>query len=193
MKLDQQMHREVTALVVEEAHRVHILVDQLTALTLLQSAGSSLAAEPVHLVHLARRVCVREGARRPELDLRLAALDSSPGIALGDEGFIAQALTILIENAGKYGGSARTVEIDVRPAGSEVAVHVLDRGPGLGGAEPERLFALYERGAPEGAVAGTGIGLYVARQIVAAMGGRVWAKDREGGGSDFGFALPSAR
>ncbi len=193
MQLDQETQGEVAALVVEEANRVHILVDQLTALTLLQSAGSSLSAEPVQLVHLARRVGVREAARRPGLDLRLPGLDSSMPVALGDEGFIAQVLTILIDNAGKYAGLAPTVEIDVRPAGSEVAVHVLDRGPGLCGAEPERLFALYQRGAPEGAAAGSGIGLYVARQIVVAMRGRIWARDREGGGADFGFALPVAR
>jgi two-component system sensor histidine kinase KdpD len=192
MQLDEQIHREVAALVVEEANRVHMLVDQLTSLTLLQSAGSSLRSEPVHLVHLARRVGAREAARRPGLELRLPEIESDMAVGLGDEGFVAELLTILIDNAAKYGGAAPTVEIRVRPTGSEVEVHVLDQGPGLRGAEPGRLFALYQRSAPDGATAGSGIGLYVARQIAVAMRGRVWARDREEGGADFGFALPAA-
>jgi signal transduction histidine kinase len=192
-RLDDETHEEVAALVVEEANRIHMLVDQLTALTLLQSAGSSFPLEPVHLVHLARRIGAREAARRPGLELRLPDIDSGTAAALGDEGFVAQLLTILIDNAAKYGASTLPVELIVRAADGEVAVHVLDRGPGLRGAEPGQLFALYQRASPDGATAGSGIGLYVARQIAVAMRGRVWARDREGGGADFGFALPMAR
>jgi signal transduction histidine kinase len=189
-QLDEATRSEVAALLIEEADRVHVLVEQLTALTLLQSTGSFLASEPVHLVHLARKIGIRESARRAGLDLRIPLLNSTPGIALGDESYVAQVLTILIDNATKYAGSAGTVEILVRPIGGEVAVHVLDRGPGLGRAEPERLFDLFERSAVQG-VKGSGIGLYVVRQIMVAMQGRVWAKDRAGGGADFGFALPA--
>jgi K+-sensing histidine kinase KdpD len=191
-QLDEETRGEVASLVVEEANRVHILVEQLTTLTLLHSAGSALASEPVHLVHLVRKVGAREAARRPGLNVRVPPLASGVSAALGDEDSIAQVLTILIDNAAKYAGSTRSLEISVHPAGSEVAVHVLDRGPGLRGAEPERLFGLFHRGEPEGAT-GSGIGLYVARQIVIALRGRVWAKDREGGGADFGFALPLAK
>jgi K+-sensing histidine kinase KdpD len=193
MHLDADTHAEVATLLVEEAHRVHILVEQLTALTLLQSGGASIASEPVHLLHLARRVGVREAARRSNMDLRVPHLDSSATIALGDEGFIGQVLTILIDNAAKYGEPTRGVELVVRPAGSEVAVHVLDRGPGLQGADPDELFRLFQRADHDRQVAGSGIGLYVASQIVVAMGGRIWAQDRDGGGADFGFALPAVR
>ncbi len=193
MDLDPARHAEVANLLVEEAHRVHILVEQLSALTLIQSGGTMIASEPVHLLHLARRVGAREAARRSDLELWVPDLGSGGTIALGDEGTIAQALTILIDNAAKYGKSSRGVEIAVRPAGEEVAVHVLDRGPGLQGADPDELFGLFRRAKQHAQVAGSGIGLYVARQIVLAMDGRVWAKDREGGGADFGFALPAVR
>jgi signal transduction histidine kinase len=189
--LDQETHREVATLVVEEANRVHILIEQLTTLTLLQSGAAAIVSEPVHLVHLARKVGSRESARRPWMDLRLPDLGSPLAVAMGDEGFIAQVLTLLIDNAGKY-GARQTVEVEIRPNGSEVCVHVLDRGSGLQGFDADRLFDLFERATPDSATPGTGVGLYVVKQIVTAMGGRVWARDRADGGADFGFALPAA-
>ncbi len=190
--LDRATRAEVASLLVEEANRVSMLVEQLTTLTLLQSAGSSLAGDPIHLVHLVRKVGSREAARRPGLDLRLPRLASSAAVVLGDEGFIAQVLTILIDNAAKYAGGAGTVEIVIEPDGDEVGVHVLDHGPGLGTSDAERLFELFQRGRADGdGPGGLGIGLYVARQIVGVMHGRVWAHNRAGGGADFGFALPA--
>ena len=179
-RLNEATRDEVTALVVEEANRVNILIEQLTALTLLQSIGSAAASEPIHLVHLTRKVGAREARRRPGIHIQLPRLQPG-GIALGDEGLVDQVLTILIDNAAKYAAPTGEVEVTVEQAGDEIAVHVLDRGPGLQGADPERLFELFER-APihAGDGRGTGIGLYVASQIVAAMHGRIWAADRPG-------------
>ena len=192
--LDQATQEEVTGLVMEEANRVHLLIEQLTALTLVQSADAPLEAEPVHLVHLVRRVGAREARRRVGLDVRLPPLDAPRPVALGDEGFIAQVLAILIDNAAKHASSSSCVELTVEPARDRVAVHVLDRGPGLPAGAPARLFELFERAFPNAASpAGSGIGLYVAKQIIAAMGGSIWAKARAGGGADFGFSLPVAR
>jgi signal transduction histidine kinase len=189
--LDDVTRDEVTGLVVEEAHRVNLLIEQLTSLTLLHSIGSAAASEPVHLFHLVRRVGLREASRRSDLRLRLPRLEPRPTIALGDEAFIDQVLTILFDNAAKYAAPNGNVEVTVEQAGDEVAVHVLDDGPGLRGTDPRRLFELFER-APihAGDGRGTGIGLYVASQVVTAMHGRIWAADRPGGGGDFGFALP---
>jgi two-component system sensor histidine kinase KdpD len=189
--LDGATRDEVTALVVEEANRVNILIEQLTSLTLLHSIGSPTASEPVHMLHLVRRVGAREAKRRSGLRLRLPGLNPSRSIALGDAAFIDQVLTILIDNAAKYAAPNGEVEVSLEQAGEEVAVHVLDRGPGLQGANPEQLFELFERAALHaGDGRGTGIGLYVASQIVGAMHGRIWAADRLEGGADFGFALP---
>jgi K+-sensing histidine kinase KdpD len=191
-RLDDKTRDEVTGLVVDEANRVNILIEQLTALTLLHTIGSVAASEPVHLLHLVRKVGGREARRRSGVSLRLPRLDETNTIALGDEAFVAQVLTILIDNAAKYAANG-DVDVTVEHAGDEIAVRVLVRGPGLRGTDPAKLFELFER-APlhEGDGRGTGIGLYVASQIVAAMHGRIWAADRPGGGADFGFALPVA-
>ena len=192
-RLEDPARDEITALLLEEAHRVNILIEQLTALTRLQSMGSAVDVEPVNLLHLARRVGGREARRRPGMQLQLPRLQSSGPIALGNEGFIAEVLMIMIDNAAKYAGAYGEVEVTVEAAGNHAAVHVLDRGPGLDGTEPARLFELFARATLhrwDGR--GTGIGLYVASQIVAALRGRIWAANRPDGGADFGFALPLA-
>src|SRR6185369_15998935 len=74
--------------------------------------------------------------------------------------------------------------------GDGVAVRVLDEGPGIARAEVEQLFSLFYRSpATAASAAGAGIGLFVSRQLVDAMGGRMWARRRRGGGSEFGFSL----
>jgi two-component system sensor kinase FixL len=69
-----------------------------------------------------------------------------------------------------------------------VSLAVLDRGPNLTPAELETSFALTDDTAAR--ASGVGIGLFVCRRLVEAMHGRVWVQPREGGGAEFGFALP---
>ena len=71
-------------------------------------------------------------------------------------------------------------------------IRVLDDGPGLDAETADRLFDLYYR-APAAAVKapGAGIGLFVCRRIVTALGGQIWARQRASGGAEFGFSLPA--
>ena len=100
----------------------------------------------------------------------------------------------LLSNAAKYGGSGSTVTIVAEPSEEgedpEVIVRVLDDGPGFPEEETSRLFELFYRSpGTAGSAAGAGIGLFVCARLIAAMGGRIWAKPREGRGAEFGFAL----
>ena len=78
-----------------------------------------------------------------------------------------------------------------RTTADEVLVRVLDRGTGVSAEEAERLFELFYR-SPQATrtASGAGIGLYVSRGLITAMGGRIWTRPRDGGGSEFGFSLP---
>jgi len=187
--LEPDTRAEVSASLVEESHRLNDLIDQLIQLASLERRPRA-SLEPVHVVHTARRVIRRERHRLPRLDVRVVAGPHVPPV-LGDEGFVAQVVTILVDNAAKYGGTGGRVTVEVAQNGREVEVHVIDQGPGLPTEGREALFGLYHRGRP-GEIPdrpGTGIGLFVARAVVEAMGGRVWAENRKEGGADVGFAL----
>ena len=109
----------------------------------------------------------------------------------GDPTYVEQIVRNLLTNAVRYGAASGSgVQITAEETGGEVIVHVLDRGPGFGDADRERLFELFYRSDAARAVpGGAGIGLFVCRNLIEAMGGRIWAHPREGGGADFGFSL----
>ena len=72
----------------------------------------------------------------------------------------------------------------------EVLVRVLDGGPGFPAEETSRLFELFYRSPGTATTAtGAGIGLFVCARLIGAMGGRIWAAPRDGGGAEFGFSL----
>jgi two-component system sensor histidine kinase KdpD len=71
-----------------------------------------------------------------------------------------------------------------------VEVSIEDDGPGLAAADPEILFEKFQRGAPEGAVGGIGLGLAICRTILALHKGRIWAENRAPHGAAFRFTLP---
>ena len=109
-----------------------------------------------------------------------------------DEEYLAQIMRNLLSNAAKYSGAGSTVEVSLEDDDGEVIVRVCDNGPGITEDDAEHLFGLYYRSPRQAASApGAGIGLFVCRELVAAMGGRIWAKSREGGGAEFGFSLPA--
>jgi signal transduction histidine kinase len=100
-------------------------------------------------------------------------------------------LELLLENAAKYAPEGATIVVADWTEGSEVHVAVGDDGPGIPRAHRESVFEPFVRldgaGRP-----GTGVGLFAARRLVAAMGGRLWIEDKPAGGSQFVTALPRA-
>lgn len=110
-----------------------------------------------------------------------------------DRGRLAQVLDNLLDNAVKYSPKGAPIAIVVRRAGDEVLLEVRDSGAGIEAADLERVFERYYRS--EGALErtpGTGIGLALARDIVLAHEGRIWAtSEGQGKGSTFHVALPA--
>jgi two-component system sensor histidine kinase KdpD len=110
----------------------------------------------------------------------------------GDATYVEQACRNLIMASIHHAGPEpdRPLVIDIRsdPEAGEVTVAVLDHGPGL---PPEELDRAFELPSPSavGRLAGAGVGPFVCRLLVEAMGGRVWARNRPGGGLVMGFAL----
>jgi signal transduction histidine kinase len=95
----------------------------------------------------------------------------------------------LLDNALTYAGDAGEVVVRVEAVGNEARVAVADRGAGIAPEHLPRLFERFYRAEATGA-GGLGLGLYLARMLVAAHGGRVWVESTPGQGSTFTFALP---
>jgi signal transduction histidine kinase len=98
----------------------------------------------------------------------------------------------LVENAVKYSPGAPDVEIGVASDTEAVKVWVADRGMGVPDAEKAHIFDQFHRiDSPDtAAIGGSGLGLFIVRQLVEVQGGRINVADRDGGGSVFSFTLP---
>ena len=92
-----------------------------------------------------------------------------------------QILRNLLENAAKYSPAGTLVEVSAQQVGDEVIIAVLDRGPGIPPESVDHIFDLFYRDpASARSVAGSGIGLFVCRNLAEAMGGRLAVESRPG-------------
>ena len=108
-----------------------------------------------------------------------------------DPTYVEQVIRNLIGNAAKYSSDDTIVAVVAEVADTHVQVRIMDEGPGISSSEAGRLFELYYRSPATAAQsAGAGIGLFVCRALVEAMGGSIWARPRPTGGAEFGFTLP---
>jgi K+-sensing histidine kinase KdpD len=181
--------RDLALDVEEEADRLYRLVEDLLVLTRLERGSLEVGVEPVHLRHLITRIVAAEQARWPVTRF-LVRHDGATHLAKGEETYVEQVLRNLLANAAKYSPPGSTVQVVLEPRDGEIAIRVLDEGPGIEAGEIDQLFTLFYRSPRTAAKAsGAGIGLFVCNRLVMAMGGRTWARRRRGVGSEFGFAL----
>jgi two-component system sensor histidine kinase KdpD len=109
-----------------------------------------------------------------------------------DGRLIEQVLENLLDNASKYTPAGSEIRVSARALTRQIEVSVEDNGPGLPGKDPEVLFEKFQRGAPEGAAGGIGLGLAICRTIVGLHHGRIWAENRTPHGAAFRFSLPQS-
>jgi len=114
-----------------------------------------------------------------------------PMTAIGDETRFRQVLEQLLENESKYAPTEKGVSIGIWRQGDEVQVYVTDDGPGVPVEEWESVFEPFVRVAGRGRSRGSGIGLFAARRLMEAMGGRVFLEPNGYAGSRFVVALPA--
>jgi PAS domain S-box-containing protein len=182
---------EMVGDIAADAERLLAIVENLLLLSRLQ-AGVAPELEPQLLGHVVEREIAGFRQRRPEREVVFTA----PGrhvVVEADRGYLTLLIQNLLSNADKYGGQGR-IDVILQDDPAQAQITVLDRGLGIDGVSPEDLFTPFFRAKEAQKVAGgIGLGLPVCRRIVEAMGGRIWAAPREGGGSEFGFALPVSR
>lgn len=176
----------------DQSLRLARLVDDLAELSAAESAGVPRTPEVVDLADLARDAVT---ARLPEL--RTAGLsvatELQPGVLVSvDTGRLHQALGNVLANAARYCRPGDHVDVRVRAEGPEAVVELADSGPGIPPDELPHVFDRLWRGRAGRSVAGSGIGLAVARQIVLAHHGSVTAGSPAEGGTTIVVRLPLA-
>lgn len=156
-------------IIVEQADRLSRMVRQLLTVTRLESGALRPRPEVVALAPRVRRAW--EAIAVDEIPFRLD--DRSEGwLAIADVDQLDQVLWALLDNAVKYGRRGPVdVGIAADPESGRLRVTIVDHGPGVAEADRARLFGRFERGAEQGAEDGSGLGLYVSRELVRAMGG----------------------
>jgi signal transduction histidine kinase len=129
----------------------------------------------------------------PSIELAVSAPENAPPIA-ADADKARQVLTNLVDNAVKYSPDGGRVEVDVSIAGPRLRFTVRDQGLGIPPAEHRRIFEKFYRLDPDltRGVGGTGLGLYISRELLERMGGRIWVESSGRGGSTFVAELPIA-
>ena len=129
----------------------------------------------------------------PGIRLETIVSDPAPSVA-ADRDRVRQVLVNLVENAIKYSPDGGLVQVGVQPSEGTVTFHVRDEGLGIPVDEQGRIFEKFYRLDPEllRGVGGTGLGLYISRELAGRMQGSIWVDANAAGGSTFYFELPLA-
>ncbi len=187
--LDDETRRSVFADITEETERLQRLVEDVVALNRFGDNAGDIGAEPVLLQRVLPRVIASEEGRWPGVTFR-AEIEPNLPTVLADPTYVEQVFRNLLSNGAKYGGAGASIEVVAATGVNEVTVRILDDGPGFPAEETDRLFERFYRSpVTAGSASGAGIGLFVCARLMAAMGGRIWARPRPEGGAEFGFAL----
>ncbi|WP_437593732.1 AAA family ATPase [Sorangium sp. So ce1000] len=172
-----------------QTSRLARLVDELLDVTRMNAGRLSLTRAPIDLAALVREVVER---MRPQLaDARCRTqLDlGAPVVGQWDPDRLEQVVTNLLSNAMKY-GAGRPILIGLRRQADRALLVVRDEGIGIAEADQGRIFERFERAVSVRNFGGLGLGLYIARSIVASHGGSIRVQSRPGAGATFVVELP---
>jgi signal transduction histidine kinase len=188
---DEKTLGESLAVIEEESDRLNELIDNLLDASRLQAGALSLNMGDVALDDLSGRMANKF---RSQTDRHQFVLSFPPHfpVVRGDEARLEQVLGNLLTNAIKYSPGGGTIRVGGRIFPDRVEVTVSDQGIGIAPAEQTRVFDAFYRvdDAPTRRTQGTGLGLYLAKAVVEAHGGRIWVESEPGHGAVFGFSLP---
>jgi PAS domain S-box-containing protein len=174
-----------------EAQRLTVIVDALLSVARLEAGDLEVRLDKTDLRDVVTDVV--SSAQREFVNGRRFVIDvpEEPLDARADSEKVRQILANLVDNAVKFSPEGGTVTIAARRSGDAVQVRVVDQGSGVPAGEQERIFRKFYRAEAEQETGGTGLGLFIARGLATAMGGRLWIDADLGSGTSFVFELPT--
>ncbi|MCI0435087.1 MAG: HAMP domain-containing histidine kinase [Gemmatimonadetes bacterium] len=193
LRTDEERRHSIEV-VERETHRLIQLVDNVLQFSRAVRGGDTLALEPVELAPLARETiqAFEPLGRARDVTVRL---ECEEGIAArADAAALRRILLNLLDNAVKYGPRGQTVRVTIRHIGSDIRIAIEDQGPGVPHEDRARVFRPFQRLEREehSAVAGSGVGLAIVKDLADRMNGDIGIEDASGGGARFVIRLSAA-
>jgi PAS domain S-box-containing protein len=192
--VDESQRDRLLEVVSSEADRLARIVNDILWASRLESGRMSIAIERCDAAAIATEVVDILRSRAPEgIEVTVGKSRGLPRVA-ADSDKLRQILTNLIDNAIKYSPDGGGVEVEISRSGGRVRFRVTDQGLGIPPAEQDRIFEKFFRLDPNltRGVGGTGLGLYISRELVLRMNGRIWVDSDGRTGSSFFLELPVA-
>jgi len=195
-ELDEQKKKEYLQILVTESDRISRLINQVLDIEKIQSDPASLRSEKVDFVEIARRATIGMEQLFAEKKIQCEFRSSAKELTVnGDRDRLTQVVVNLLSNALKFCEPATgRIEVVLRASGSNVLLSVSDNGPGIATAAQKIIFEKFtqvhsrEQGKPQG----TGLGLFITKNIVEQHGGAIQVASEPGKGATFTVRLPLA-
>lgn len=197
LELDAGTKLRLLEVITSEAERLTRIADEILLANSLDSDRLRLDRSAVDVGSLTREVVEEMRAcfaHREEISIELSGGDGLTA-AVADPDRLRQVLLNLIDNAVKYSPDGGRIEIEIQQRANSVRVAIRDEGIGIPQGEQQRIFGKFYRVDPQlsRGVGGTGLGLYICRELVRRMAGRISVDSREGEGATFFVDLPLAQ
>ena len=178
--------------ILTSAKRMGAMIQDLVDSVRLEAGQAEMKKQPLDLLHFIVDMVPRLASPADQKRLRVEAPEWVPPV-LADPGRVERALANLVTNALKYSPADKPVGIRVEAKDGQAVVSIVDQGPGISAEDVPNLFQRYFRAqAAKSTAESLGLGLYIARLIVEAHGGKIWCESELGKGSTFSFTLPLA-
>jgi signal transduction histidine kinase len=194
--LTEENRERLLDVIASESERLTRITEEILLANNLDSGRLAVEQEHVHVEQLVAEVVDevrRLFADREDIEIALV-MPQPVGPINGDADRLRQVLINLLDNAVKYSPDGGRIEVRVEQNGTSVRFAVRDEGLGIPHGEQQRIFGKFYRLDPQltRGVGGTGLGLYICRELVRRMEGRLSVASREGRGSTFYVDLPAA-
>jgi PAS domain S-box-containing protein len=194
IELTDDLRRRLFSVISDQSERLVHLVNDILLTSQVEAGQLALVSELVDVADVARGVIEAARTHAPEeLLLELVASPSLAAVA-ADRDKLRQVLANLVANAIKYSPGTGRIEVRLEQRQTHLRIAVRDEGVGIPQPEQHRIFEKFYRLHPDmtRGVSGTGLGLYICRELVRRMEGRIWVESRERIGSTFFVELPLA-
>lgn len=192
---DEETQREFLEIVGQSADKMSTLVENLLDAAKAEVGSWSLELEPIRIERVINSVIDRLRPLSQEYQIKCSIQQGLP-LVYGDPLRVEQIVTNLVDNAIKYSPAGSHISVRAeseRDLEGFLTISVSDNGTGIPKEDQEKLFQRFYRGTTRspGNSQGMGLGLYICKSLVEAMGGRIWLESELGRGCTFSFDLPN--